>query len=194
MDFHFVLAAAAGLLAACTVLPYIRDMLRGTTRPNLVSWGLWLLIQGIFAAAQFTAGASFSIVLPLVGILAVLAVVILGLFGYGYKKYGPLDFVCLALALGAIVGWQLTSDPMVALILSVAADFIATVPTMFKAYRDPKSETPSAYVLAMLAATAGAFSSVIIDLPNLLWPAYMFAANALVLTLILLGRRGKRRG
>ncbi len=186
-------AVAATLLTVVSVVPYVRDMLKGTTKPNIVSWGLWCLIQAIFAAAQFSSGASLSIVLPVVEVLTVGIVVVLGFFGFGYKKYRPLDFICLALALGAIVLWQVTRDPMVALWLSVAADFVAAVPTLFKAYRDPKSETPSAYLLVALSAIAAAFATSIIDVPNLLWPAYIFAINGATLSLILLGKRAKKR-
>jgi hypothetical protein len=189
MDFHILAAVVAALLAIISVVPYVRDMLKGKTKPNVVSWGLWTLIQGIFAAAQFAEGASLSIVLPAVEVASTGLIVVLGLAGFGYKKYRPLDFICLALALGAIVLWQVTKDPMLALWLSVAADFVAAVPTLFKAYKDPKSETPSAYLLVALSAIAAAFATSIIDTPNLLWPAYIFAVNGATLSLILLGRR-----
>jgi len=189
MDWHYIAAGVAGIFGVITVVPYIRDMLHGTTRPNLVTWGLWVLIQGIFVAAQWSSGASLSIILPAVGVLAVLCVVVLGLFGYGYTKYGPVDIACLALSLGAVVLWQITGEPIVALWLSVAADFLAGVPTLFKAYRDPASETMSAYLLALLGAIAAGFSSTLIDLPNLLWPVYIVLINAGFIAVILLGRK-----
>ena len=192
MDFHILMAVVAGFLTVVSAAPYVRDMLRGTTKPNVVSWSLWTLIQGIFAAAQFASGASLSIVLPAVEVTSTGLIVVLGLAGFGYKKYRPLDFICLALALGAIVLWQITKDPLIALWLSVAADFCAAVPTLVKAYRDPKSETPSAYLLVALSAIAAAFATSLIDIPNLLWLAYIFGINGATLSLILLGKRKKR--
>jgi hypothetical protein len=194
MDFYILMAALAAALTIVSVVPYVRDMVKGTTRPNIVTWGLWCLIQAIFAAAQFSAGASLSIVLPLFEVATVGLIVVLGLAGFGYKKYGPIDFVCLVLALGAIALWQVTNDPMLAMWMAVAADFIAAIPTLFKAYRDPKSETPLAYFLVVLSAIAAGFSTTIIDIPNLLWPAYIFAINTSTVTLILLGKRAKKRG
>lgn len=188
------MAIAAGILTIVSVVPYVRDMLKGSTRPNVVSWGIWCLVQAIFAAAQFTEGASLSIVLPVVEVATVGLVVVLGLRGYGYRKYRPLDFICLALALLAIVLWQLTSNPILAMWMSVAADLLAAIPTLFKAYRDPKSETPSAYLLVALSAVAAGFATSIIDLPNLLWPVYIFALNGTILGLILIGKRAKKSG
>lgn len=167
-------------------------MLRGSTRPNVVSWGLWLLIQSIFAAAQWSSGASLSIVLPIVEVFTVGLVVLLGLVGYGYKKYGPLDIACLLLAFGAIALWQITNDPMVALWMSVAADFVAAVPTLYKSYTDPESETISTYFLVVLSAIAAGFSTTIINIPNLLWPIYIFSVNGAVVALVLLGKKMKR--
>lgn len=185
------MAVAAGVLTLASAVPYIRDMLKGTTRPNVVSWGIWCLVQGIFAAAQLAEGASFSVVLPLAEVGTVGFIALLGLVGYGYKKYGKLDIACLVLALLAIVLWQTTGEPLLALWFSVAADVLAAVPTFMKAYKDPKSETLSSYFLVALSAVAAALSTTIIDLPNLLWPANIFFGNALVVCLILLGRRRK---
>jgi hypothetical protein len=192
MDFHVLMAIFAGALTVASVVPYVRDMLKGSTRPNVVSWGIWCLVQAIFAAAQVAEGASLSIVLPIAEVLTVGVVVVLGLAGYGYKKYGRLDFICLGLALGAIVLWQLTDEPMVAMCMAVVADLLAAIPTLVKAYKDSKSETPSAYFLVALSALAAGFATSIIDLPNLLWPAYIFALNSSILSLILLGKRVKK--
>lgn len=193
MDWHIVAAVIAGVLGIASVVPYLRDMLKGTTRPNVISWSLWFFIQAIFVAAQWSSGASYSIVLPMVGVLAVGTVVILGLFGYGYKKYGFIDVVCLVLVIGAIGLWKLTNDPSIALWLSIAADFIAAIPTCIKSYKDPESETFNAYLIAIFASVATIFSTTLYDFPNLAWPVYIILANSLILTLILLGRRRKKK-
>ncbi|HVU79979.1 MAG TPA: hypothetical protein VHD37_01295, partial [Candidatus Paceibacterota bacterium] len=189
MDWHQVAALITGVLTLSAVVPYVRDMLRGTTRPNLVTWGLWLIIQAIFIAAQFSAGASLSVLLPLAEMLTVGLVFALGLFGYGYRKYRGLDVVCLGIAVAAIVLWQISSDPLAAMWLALAADLVAGVPTLAKAYLDPKSETPSAYFLVFISAMFGGLSSAVIDMPNLMWPVYICAFNGSVLALILLGRK-----
>lgn len=193
MDWHQLAALVTGVLTLVAVVPYVRDMLRGTTRPNLVTWGLWLIIQTIFILAQFSAGASWSVLLPLMEMLTVGVVFLLGLFGYGYKQYRKLDIACLGIALAAIVLWQLTSEPLVALFMALAADLVAGIPTLKKAYFDPLSETPSAYFLVFISAIFGGLSSAIIDLPNLMWPVYICAFNGGVLALILLGRRAQKR-
>jgi hypothetical protein len=193
MDWHIIFAIIAGVLSIASVVPYLYSMLKGTTRPNVISWSLWFFIQAIFVAAQWSSGASYSIVLPLAGVIAVSLVVILGLFGYGYKKYGPIDFVCLILVVGSIILWKLTNDPSVALWLSVAADFIAAIPTCIKSYKDPASESSLAYLIAIFASVATIFSTTLYDFPNLAWPVYIIFTNSLIVSLILLGRKTKSR-
>jgi hypothetical protein len=191
MGWHEWAAAVTVIITAIAVVPYVRDMLRGSTRPNIVTWGLWLLIHFIFVPAQLSAGASWSIVLPLTEMCTVALVFLLAVFGYGYKKYGLLDGVCLVVALAAIALWQLTNAPIVALVLSVGADLIATVPTLAKSYKDPYSETPSAYLLVVVSSILAGASTTLYDVPNLIWPVYIGLLNATVLTLILLGRKAR---
>lgn len=191
-DWHQIAAVLTGVIAIVAVVPYVRDMLRGTTRPNIVSWGLWTLIHIIFIAAQWSSGASWSIVLPATELFTVALVVVLAAVGYGYKKYTPLDLVCFCLAIAAIVLWQVTSEPMVALLMSVGADIMASIPTLKKAYLDPTSETLSTYILVVISAIFAALSTTIFDVPNLVWPAYIFLVNGSILCLILLGRRAQK--
>ncbi len=152
MDWHQLAALVTGVLTLVAVVPYVRDMLRGTTRPNLVTWGLWLIIQTIFILAQFSAGASWSVLLPLMEMLTVGVVFLLGLFGYGYKQYRKLDIACLGIALAAIVLWQLTSEPLVALFMALAADLVAGIPTLRRriSTRCPKRHRPIFWYLFRL--------------------------------------------
>jgi chromate transport protein ChrA len=127
-------------------------MIRGsTTRPNLVSWLLWtiLLLIGIFA--QFSAGASWSVILLIASAFNTALVTVLILFGYGYKKYGRLDIACFVLALVAIVLWHVTGDPVLAIVLAICADFLAgssNYPS--KSYKEPFSESLFSWTIISL--------------------------------------------
>ena len=44
MDWHLLLGIIGGLLALCAIIPYIRDILHGTTRPNIVSYAIWVFL------------------------------------------------------------------------------------------------------------------------------------------------------
>lgn len=189
MEWHYIAATISGILAAVAGVPYIIDTFRRETRPNVVTWGLWSIIQFIFIAAQFSSGASLSVVLPLVEVVTTAAIVALGLIGYGYEKYGWLDGVCLVIAIAAIASWQLTNNPIYALWLSVLADFVASVPALYKSYHDAESETLSTYALVVFSAIFAILSTTIYDLANLLWPIYIAFNSALFVILLVVGRR-----
>ena len=192
MNWYEIAAGVSLLLSLVSLVPYVRDIIWGTTRPNIVTWGLWTLIQGIATGAQLAAGASWSVVLPAGEFFTVGLVTLLGLIGYGYKKYGKLDVVSLLCCLLAIALWQLNNDPTLALVFSIVADFFAALPTLKKAYTDPASETLSAYVLVVVSALLAGLSSTLLNFANLAWPAYILFINGAVVVLILLGRRLKK--
>jgi hypothetical protein len=188
MDWHLPVAALAGAVQVSSIVPYVRDMLRGTTRPNVVSWSLWTLLQVIAIFAQLSAGASWSIVLLFAMTFNTSLVVVLCLMGYGYTKYGLVDYACFAFALGAILLWQATNEPLVALVLAVVADLIAALPTIVKTIRDPYSEIPLAWSLGGFSGLLGIISLTRFDVANLIYPVYILVTNALIACLAFFGR------
>jgi hypothetical protein len=119
-------------------------------------------------------------------------VAVLGAVGYGYKQYGGLDYTCGAIGAAAIVLWLLTGQPLVALILSVAADFIIAIPTIVKTIRDPHSETLFAWFLVAVASALTLLSITSLTPSNLLYPSYLFLITLSMTCIIFFGRRLKK--
>lgn len=189
MDIHLVLAAISAFLALASCVPYVRDIFYGTTRPNAVTWFLWLFIQAIAIAAQISGGASWSIIMVIADGLAIVLVFILSITGYGYRSYDRFDIGCGVLGVIAIIAWQLTGTPLIAIILSVVADGFAALPTIRKAYADPWSEHPTGWAFTTVAAVVGIASTTQWDATNLIFPAYLAVVNGLTFTLAFIGRR-----
>lgn len=193
MDWHEIIGIIAGLLQISAVIPYIKEILHGSTRPNIVSFALWTFIQTITIAAQLSAGASWSVILLFATTLGTGTIVVLCLMGYGYTEYGITDAMCFVLALVAIIAWQITKQPLVGFILSLAADFIAYIPTFIKTYRHPESEAVFPWLLIVCAAALAAFSTTKLDLANLLYPIYVFIMDGAVVSLAFWGQRALKR-
>ena len=189
LDWHLVVGTIGGVLAMVAVIPYIKDILHGTTRPNIVSFSLWAVLLAISIVAQMSAGASWSVVLLIGDLIGTSSIVVLCLIGYGYGKYGWLELVCTILAIIAIVSWQLTHEPVLALVFAVVADLMAAVPTIVKAYRDPWSEAPTQWLLIALASALAIASTTIFDPANLIFPVYLLLVNGTTGTLAFFGRR-----
>jgi hypothetical protein len=164
-------------------------MLHGETRPNVVSWILWTLIQMIIIIAQFSAGASWSVILPIAMTFNTCLVLIICLYGYGYAKYGYVDLICLVLALAAIAAWRLTNDPVLAIVLSVAADFAAAVPTFVKTYREPFTESILSWAILVVANTCGLISAIPFNLANTAFAGYVVLFDGFFLIVMIMRRR-----
>ena len=195
MDWHLILGISAGLIAIGATVPYILSIIRGETRPNVVSWSLWTIIVLVTAVAQISAGASWPLMLLIGSTVANLAVVFLCSIGYGYSEFKNVDKICLFLALAAIVFWWITSNPVIAILLAVIADGIAYIPTYAKTYQEPKSEPFFYWGVLVCADILAVFSSTIFNAANVLFPISYGILNTLVLVASFFGnRRQMKRG
>ena len=172
--------------------PYIRDIFKKTTKPDVVSWVGWALLTGIAAAAQLSAGASYSVVVPIFATLGNIAVIIVGI-KFGYTKFSRLDMFCFGLGLGSVFLWMITADPILAIYLLIVADFIVTIPTIVKTYYKPGTETASAYLLFSFAALLGLLASSNAEPQNVAYPLYIVVENLVIGALALRHRIKKAK-
>jgi hypothetical protein len=193
MDWRTVTGLIAGIITLLAIFPYIRDILRGSTRPNLVTWSLWTLNGCILAFAQYAAGASWTLAV-VVGATISTAMVTLLAVPFGQRGYGLFDAVCLVMALAAMGGWWWTKDPLAAIVLGVLAEIFAVAPTIAKISRAPETETPSTFWLTAFATILSMIASTKFDLANLLFPIYFIIVNTLIAVMATRGRRRAQMG
>jgi hypothetical protein len=180
------IAILAAVITFLSILPYIRDILRGTTHPNIVSWFTWTLITAIATAAAFSDHEYKSGILTLAGTLATAVVVILGV-----KKYSRFDVMCQGLALAGLIWWQVTNDAGFAIALGIITDFIASLPTFRHSWRQPYEETWQTFGISSFAAALTVLSLNSFTLVSLGFPVYLTLVNIALFTNILLRRRLK---
>ena len=133
-------------------IAYIRDSLRGITKPNRVTWILWGTFPLIGSAAAFSSGVGWAMLPVLmsgIGPFMVLASSFVN--PNAYWKLGTLDYVCGALSILAIVFWVTTQQPAIAIIFALIGEAFAAAPTLLKAWRYPETETGFAYITSFLA-------------------------------------------
>ena len=107
----------------------------------------------------------------------------------GTGRLGLVDVALIAVAAGGIVGWYVSSRPLFATVCVVLADLAGVVLMLPKTWRDPRSETPSSFVLAGIAGALGAVAVGAVDPSLLLYPGYFGAVNAGLAGVIVLRRR-----
>lgn len=182
-DLGFVSA----LLTAVCVAPYLRDIYRGTTRPQRVSWFVFATLSVVAAVSQFVDGAKAGAWLS-AGSAAGFSLVFLASLRHGVGGTSLRDIISLSVALVGVVVSLVVERPIVAVGAVVAAEVAAVSLTARKAFRDPKSETASTWfldamagIVALLAITERSFS-------ELLYPMHHFLVNAWVLGAIVVGK------
>lgn len=180
MDIHGFTGIASGFLQVASALPYIRSILRGTTRPNIVSQFLWTLIQVIAIAAQLQSGWSWSVILLIATTVNTLTFTVLCLKGYGYKQYGSVDWVCLVGAITALLAWRVTHDPVAALVVAVSVNIFASVPTIIKTFKYPETENATAWLMMSAASILSIISVTEISVANLVFPVEYLIESALI--------------
>jgi hypothetical protein len=105
-----VLGILAGILALVQFAPYIRDILRRTTRPERATWAIWTTLSGLIFASQVAKGAGASLWMSAAQGLGNLTVLVLAL-RFGVGGYTRRDIAALILAGIGLVIWGVTKEP-----------------------------------------------------------------------------------
>lgn len=186
-----VLIALSVLIAFISVGPYIAGILRGKTKPNLVTWFTWTLLGVIATAAELVAGEYVTAILTGAEALMTSSVVVLGL-RYGHTRYTFFDAVCQLGALTGLVLWLVFDSPVIAVLASVTIDFVGTLPTFWHAWKSPKEEKAQAYGISAISDGLGLLALPGFNFVSATYIVYNFAVDIL-LTLIIVARRPQNK-
>ena len=188
MQLLAVVGLLSGVLALIDTVPYVRDIRRGTTRPQRATWLIWSVLGIAAFAAQAAGGPNWSLVL--LGTQAVLMTLVFLLsIRSGEGGLGRIDLAMLALAAVGLLGWALADEPVIATIFVVVADAIGVGLMVPKTVRDPHSETLVTFVLASVGGLLGTIAVGSLDVALLLYPAYLTVGNGLIAAIIWTARR-----
>lgn len=178
----------SGLFIFLGTIPYIRDIFLGKTKPQRATWFIYTVLGSISFFSQLAKGATFSLWLPGVDTFSIVIIFVLSL-RYGVGGFSKKDYIALLIAAIGLVVWYFTQEAAVALYLVIGIDAIGTYLTLDKTYKDPMSETVSAWVLS---SVAGFFSMLAVGSFNIVllsYPFYLFVACGAIPIAIALGKR-----
>ena len=180
----------SALLSIVMIVPYVRDIFRLKTKPERGSWFIWTFLGFIAFFSQLAKGATDSLWLTGGQTAAVLVVFLLSL-KYGYGGLGKRDSRALIAAGAGLILWYVTREASFAILFVIIADSIGTLLTALKAYKDPKSETFSTWVMSATSGVFGALAVGSLNLILLAYPIYIALANSVIVGAISLGKRHK---
>jgi hypothetical protein len=191
LEYLVIVAAVVSLLAA---FAYIRSMFRGGAKPNRMSWLMWAIAPIIAALAMVSNGATLPAVPVFMSGISPLLIFLASFFiKESYWKLSPLDYACGALSALALVLWWVTKEPFTAIVFAIGSDALAGVPTVKKAWTNPKTESPWPYTMGVF----GAFTSLAVvstwTFSQYAFPIYLLAVNLLVVLVIYRPKSTKNR-
>jgi hypothetical protein len=175
-------------------LAYLVSTIKGIARPNPVSWLLWGVIPVIAFIAELQASvgliAYVTLALGVSPILVFAATMMKNPHSFKLKGF---NLICTIIAAIGILLWATTHNPEFAIGFMILADFASGLPTVAKAWRDPKSEyaptyliSASAMVLALLTVTDWRFAVIA-------FPVYILSINLLIFSIASCRPAKKRR-
>jgi hypothetical protein len=181
------------LITACGGISYLIQTIRGKVQPNRVTWFLWALAAFIAFFAQISQGVGITALLTfVVGFLPLLIFIASFLNKKAYWHLTSFDFLCGAFSVLGLVAWLVTKEGNTALLLSILADFLASFPTFLKSYKEPGSESASAYILNAVGDGILLLTIKKWDFANAGFAVYLFL-NCLVLIFLITSKIGKRK-
>ncbi|MGE3771256.1 MAG: hypothetical protein AB7G06_09950 [Bdellovibrionales bacterium] len=171
-----IFAGLAIVVAAVRYITYLWSIYQRKTRPHAFSWFLWGLVTGIGAAAQAQLNGGPSVWVLTVVAATCLFISVVAVF-VGEKNITRSDKITFGGALAAIVVWQLTSSPILALVCVILVDCLSYWPTIRKSWNDPWGEPPGSYFWAGLRYFLALFAVPDAKISTLLYPAFLMASD-----------------
>ncbi|MEK7132505.1 MAG: hypothetical protein AAB830_00455 [Patescibacteria group bacterium] len=186
-DYHIVLGASSVLLGLLGYAIYFRSIFYGKTKPHVLTWSTYFLIDTIVFLAQVLKGAGPGAWGTLTGAVGGLFVSIIAL-RRGERYITKLDWTSFIGALFAIVLWQATSNPFVAVVIATIINVFAIFPTLRKSYDNPFEESISIWLLDLIRYGISIIALVAVNWTTVLFPIGLVATNAILVSTILIRR------
>lgn len=175
------------IIALVAYTPYFINLWKRRIHPHAFSYGVWAVLSGMAFYAQLLGNAGPGAWAVGITALACLVISIKSYLNEGLGMTGS-DWLSLAGIVCAVPLWYFTDDPLPALVLLVVIDALGFYPTFRRNYFNPRAD-----MLFMYAMSGLKFSIALLAIENysaltVLYPAYLFSANALFVLMVLVRR------
>src|SRR5690606_3159152 len=191
MLYKDILSAVAITLTFVAFYPYLRGIIRGTTKPHVFSWVIWGSTTFVVFLAQLQAGGGVG-AWP-IGVSGAITALIAAL---AYLKRADVtitraDWLFFTAAMSCVPLWYVTSDPTWAVVVLTVVDLLGFGPTIRKSHAAPHSESLIFFGLFAARNTIVVIALERYSVATVLFPAVIAAACVLLMLLIVYRRRSR---
>ena len=169
------------IVSLITPLLYIKNILYGTTRPNLVSWFFWMLAPFVGVFFELKAGAGLAALPVFMAGFGSLLIIIFSLWKKNaYWKITKFDIACGIFSFFALVLYAFTHNLGISILFAIISDGLACIPTMIKSWKFPETETTAPYF-------GGIFNNILalLIIKNWIFPIYSFSVYLVLINIIM---------
>lgn len=126
--------------------------MRGRTKPHRITRLVLLFVLALNFAGVIAAHGNFGAILY-GGIICAFGIAFFLLsLRNGMGGTTVFDWTCFVIAMAGVVGWQITGNAVLGILLAGLADLVAYIPAFIKTWKHPRTESPWLYILSGLAA------------------------------------------
>ena len=177
LQYLVFIGAAVQLLG---IFSYIKETLRGNTKPSKVTWLMWSVAPLIATFAALADGVGWS-VLPvfMAGFGPLLVFIASFVNKNSHWELETFDYLCGFCSVLALVLWGITKEPVIAIVFAIASDGFAAIPTLVKSWKYPETETAAAYTTGLFSALTSFTAIKIWNFSSYAFPAYLVIAETL---------------
>ena len=183
-----ILGYSSGILMMVSSVPYIRDIVKGKTKPERATWFIWSVVMMIAFFAQVASGGTFSTLLTVGDTIVVIVIFILSI-KHGMAGWMMRDKMALVGAGISLILWYFTKNPAIALFIVIFIDFLGGWLTIVKSYENPESETMLTWFFSSIAGFLGILAVGEMNFILLAFPIYICLINLAIGLIIFLSRR-----
>jgi hypothetical protein len=161
-------AKSALIFTALAYVFYVVMTLVKPARPTLSTWISWLIMDGALLAGMIAKNV-FAIqmyVYP-IGCVAVILACLCRKAGMGWTRF---DSICVALVIIAVGLWYLSGNADIAIIVSIVAILIGTLPLFWHVWEDPSVEPLTPWVLVAIGGISGVIAIQHLTIADALTP------------------------
>ncbi|MDB5185766.1 MAG: hypothetical protein JWL85_289 [Candidatus Saccharibacteria bacterium] len=193
MNLTQYLILLSGILTVAAVVPYIIDIVRGKTKPRVVSWFTWCLLNGIAGFAAFVDGQYPAAIMLGASTFSLMAIVALG-WHHGDRKFERFDIVCQVGALIGLTLWLIFNSPAIAVIAAIIIDVIGALPTVKHAWQKPHEETWSLFALSGAGSLCALLVAGNTRITAIAYPIYIVLNSILFVSIIVIRHKYAVKG
>jgi hypothetical protein len=193
IDFKFYLGIIAGLISATAYIVYFHSILKGESKPDRVTWWIWTFMGAIMVSSYYFSGARNTIWSPIVEFIGPF---ITALLSIKYGEGGGADKTDLICFIGGVISiglWLIFDQPLIALVMSLAIDGFAVIPTIRKSYLRPQGESFWAWFDTGLGDFINLFASEKFIFAIVIYPAWMLFNDIIIVSLLGIGKKRMRK-